>query len=138
MVLQVRGVVSEVKIHHLDPPVDRSIRIVWQLEQVLKPYHMMFKDMKGGKKQLPSQYFCKKKKSTKILKHCFLDADFRFLWGVSESNPSEKWGMNVLSLSEDSYFHFYQHTMYDSGEIKVIFSSVFSLEFPVTMQINIF
>jgi hypothetical protein len=51
--------------------MDRNIGIVRQLEQVFEPYYTMFVGLKGwggvgwgwGEKQLPSQYFCRKKKT---------------------------------------------------------------------------
>jgi len=39
-----------IKIHHSHTAVDRRIKIV-QLEQVFEPYRMLFKEMKGRKKQ---------------------------------------------------------------------------------------
>jgi hypothetical protein len=36
--------------------MDRSTKSV---RQVLEPYRMMFKELKGNEKLLPSQYFCK-------------------------------------------------------------------------------
>jgi hypothetical protein len=37
--------------------MERRIKIVRQLEQFYEPYHMMFKELRGKKKQLPSQCF---------------------------------------------------------------------------------
>jgi hypothetical protein len=37
----------------------RSTKIVRQLDQVSESYCMMFKELKGKKKQLTSQRFCK-------------------------------------------------------------------------------
>jgi hypothetical protein len=42
---------------------------------------MMFKDIKGKKKQLPSQYFCKEKKSTKNIKALFFGRGFSVFMG---------------------------------------------------------
>jgi hypothetical protein len=54
-----RRAVQRIKIHHLGPSMDSSIRIVRQLEEVLVPYRMTFRDLKGKKQQLPLQYICK-------------------------------------------------------------------------------
>jgi hypothetical protein len=58
-------VTPTIKIHHLHLSVDRSIRIVQQFKQVFEPHLMIFKELKGKKKQLPSQCFCKEKKNSK-------------------------------------------------------------------------
>jgi hypothetical protein len=48
-------------LDYLDPSMDRSIKIVRQLEQVFEPNHMMFKELKEKKKQLSLLCFCKEK-----------------------------------------------------------------------------
>jgi hypothetical protein len=44
-----------------------SIKTARELEKVFEPYCIMFKELKGKKKQLPSQCFCKAK-NTKCIK----------------------------------------------------------------------
>jgi len=41
----ISGVAPRIKIPHLDPSVVSSIRIVCQLEQDFRLYHMMFKEL---------------------------------------------------------------------------------------------
>jgi hypothetical protein len=38
VVSQIPGIVQRIKIHHSDPSMDRSIKIVEQLEQIFEPY----------------------------------------------------------------------------------------------------
>jgi hypothetical protein len=62
--------------------VDRSIKILQQLEQVFKSYRMMFKELKDKKKHLPNTG----EKEKKILKHWQegghqVFADIYFSWG---------------------------------------------------------
>jgi hypothetical protein len=45
--------------------MDRRVRIIAQLKQVFEPYCIMFRQLKGEKKQLQSQCFCKEKKDSK-------------------------------------------------------------------------
>jgi hypothetical protein len=52
-VSQICRVTPTIKLHHMDPSMDRSIKIVQQLKQVFQPYHVMFKELKETKKQLP-------------------------------------------------------------------------------------
>jgi hypothetical protein len=67
--------------------MDRSIKTVRQLQQVFEPHHVIFMGLKGEKKQIPSQRFCKEKKNVlKILKHCFGGVSITrgfslFVWG---------------------------------------------------------
>jgi hypothetical protein len=66
VVAQICGITSRIKIHNLDPSVDRSIRIAWQFKQVFKPYHMMLKELNETKKQqFLSECCCKEKKNVK-------------------------------------------------------------------------
>jgi hypothetical protein len=71
VVLQISGVSPRIKIHHLDPSMNRSIKSAWQSEWVFLSYRMMFKEVKERNKQLPLQCFWKKKTTKKILKHSF-------------------------------------------------------------------
>lgn len=105
MVLQMHGVSPRIKIHHLDPSVDGSIRIVQQFEQVFQPNHIMLKVLKEIKRHLLSQCFCKERKDTKrLLQHCLFGEGVQsimhgvwfFHGGILEPNPCKKQGMNVL------------------------------------------
>jgi hypothetical protein len=73
--------------------MNRSIKIVRQLEKVFEPYRMMFKELKGKNKQLPSQYFCKEKKKSKRYRVRSSIRDFPFSREILEFNPatSEVW-----------------------------------------------
>jgi hypothetical protein len=42
-------------------------------KQVFEPHHMIFKNLKGKKKQFPSQCFCKEKKNAKKYKNIVLE-----------------------------------------------------------------
>ena len=84
--------------------MERSIKIVRQIEQVREPYRMMFKELRGKKKQLPSQCFWKEKKKIKKKKHkkhCLERGAlnylriFYFSQEVLEPKPREKRGMSV-------------------------------------------
>ena len=81
------------------PLMERSIKIVRQLEKVCEPYRIMFKELREKKKQLPSQCFWKeKKKIKKHKKHCLGGggfADLYFSQEVLEPKPREKRGMSV-------------------------------------------
>lgn len=55
--------IPRIKIDHLDLSVDRSIRIVWQFKQVFMPYHVISKELKEKKTQLPLHCFSKKRKT---------------------------------------------------------------------------
>jgi hypothetical protein len=48
-VSQIRGVAQRMKVHHSEPSMDRSIKIVPQLEQGLEPYSIMFKGLRAKK-----------------------------------------------------------------------------------------
>ena len=50
-VSQICGFASSVKIYHSYPAMDRSIKMVRQLEQVSEPYCMMFRELGGGRKR---------------------------------------------------------------------------------------
>jgi len=50
-------------IHHSYPFVKWSMRIVRQLKQVMKPFHVLFKELKERNKHLPSHCFCKENKN---------------------------------------------------------------------------
>jgi len=52
-VSQVHRLTPSIIVHHLCPLVKQSMRIVWQLKQVLKPFHVFIQGAKG-KKQAPS------------------------------------------------------------------------------------
>jgi hypothetical protein len=56
-----------------DPSVDRSIKIIRQLEQVFQPYGKMYKELGGGRggSNCPSQCFCKEKKIVRSSKKFF-------------------------------------------------------------------
>jgi hypothetical protein len=53
MVLQICNNAPITKIYHLNPSIDRSIKIVQQLEQVFRPYCIMFVEMNGGERGGP-------------------------------------------------------------------------------------
>ena len=65
-VSQTRGVAPKKKkiLCHSDSSVDRSIRIVWHLEQVFEPHRMMNKHVKKGKKEPTITVFCTEEKNT--------------------------------------------------------------------------
>jgi hypothetical protein len=65
-------VAPRIEVHHTDPSMDRSIKIVRQIEEVFEPYCMMFKKLKGREKPLPTECFCKANIKT------FGRRDFRF------------------------------------------------------------
>lgn len=54
-----------IKVHHLDPSMDRSIKIIQQSEQVFEPYHMMFRELKGEKSALYNNVSEMKRKTQK-------------------------------------------------------------------------
>jgi hypothetical protein len=99
MFLQILGVAPRIKIHYLDPTVDRSIKIVQQLEQVFEPYRVFFKELQE-EKQLPIQRFLTHKQSAKILTYMhFLEggdeqlfADFYLSRRFLEPNDCENEG----------------------------------------------
>jgi hypothetical protein len=79
--------------------MDRSIRIVRQLEQVFQPYRMTFKELNEKKVAVSHRNVsAKKRKTLKILKPCFLgggrgSSNFRgslLFAGVLKSNLREK------------------------------------------------
>jgi hypothetical protein len=43
-----RGIIPKIKILYSDPTMNRNIKIIHYLEEVFKPYHMMFKEKRGG------------------------------------------------------------------------------------------
>jgi hypothetical protein len=49
------------KIRELDPSMERSTKIVRELEQPFAPYTMLYNEMKQKKKQLPITLFFRKK-----------------------------------------------------------------------------
>jgi hypothetical protein len=57
--------------------VDRSIRIVLQLDQNFEPYRIMFKELKG-KWQLTSQRFCKEMVVPQNIKILFFEGGLQF------------------------------------------------------------
>lgn len=75
------------------------------MEQVLDPYRMMFKKIKGETAAPHHTVTAKIIKSLKNAKTFFgfvfegaqLCMDFYFLLGVLETNPREKWGLIVLT-----------------------------------------
>jgi len=67
-VLQARRVDPRIK-HHSDPSVVRSIRIVRQLEQIFKTYHMMLRKLQGKKEEFSVILFFAKKRKTKRFKN---------------------------------------------------------------------
>jgi hypothetical protein len=66
MVLQICNNAPITKIYHLNPSIDRNIKIVQQLEQVFRPYCIMFKrderreEGGSGSSTSPSNNFFKK------------------------------------------------------------------------------
>jgi hypothetical protein len=63
-VSQIRAVAPRITIHHSDPSMDSSIKIVLHLEQVFETYRVMFKELKGDikkKKQRPIPVFLQRK-----------------------------------------------------------------------------
>jgi hypothetical protein len=63
--LAFRGFAPGIKIHRWDRSMDRSIRTVRQIEQVVGPYRVMFQELKENNQQLPLQCFCRGKKNAK-------------------------------------------------------------------------
>lgn len=63
---------TRIKIDHLDPSMDRSIRTVWQLKQVFRPCCMMFKEAVTIK-----VFWQRKENTNQTLKHSFC-----WGWGV--------------------------------------------------------
>ena len=53
MDFQILGVALRIKIHYLDPAVDRSIKIVQQLEEVFEPYRVI---LRGRRRKSSSHY----------------------------------------------------------------------------------
>jgi hypothetical protein len=67
---QIRGIAWRINVHHLDPSMDRNIRITRQLEEVLEPYCLIFKEVKEKRNIFHHNVFVKKRKpiqSTKKL-----------------------------------------------------------------------
>jgi hypothetical protein len=113
VVLQMHGVSPRIKVHHLDPSVDGSIRIVQQFEQVFQLYHMMLKVLKETKRQLLSQCFCKETKNTeRVLQHCLFGEEVQSIMhgGILEPNPCKEQGMDVPTLYKDRKISF-KHTV---------------------------
>jgi hypothetical protein len=72
------GVAPRIEVNHSDPSVDRTIKIVRQIEEVFEPYSMMFKELKRREKPLPPECFFRANTKT------FGGRNFRFsLWGES-------------------------------------------------------
>lgn len=78
--LALLGVAPRISVHHTQPSMDRSIKIVGQIEDVFEPYRMMFKELKRREKPLPSECFCKANTKT------FGGPDFRFSLGGEEKS----------------------------------------------------
>jgi hypothetical protein len=61
---QIHDVSAKIKIHHSDPSMDRSIKIVRQFEQDFEPYRVMFKELKEKKRVAPITMFLQRKEKT--------------------------------------------------------------------------
>lgn len=104
VVLQMHEVSPRIKVHHLNPLVDGSIRIVQQFEQVFQPYHIVLKILKEIKRHLLSQFFSKERKNTNSTVALFVwrAGPVNYAWslalhgGILVPNPCKKQGMNVL------------------------------------------
>jgi len=73
--------------------MDRSIKIVWELQQVFEPYRMMFKKFKGKKRSCSHRSVFAKKKNPKKYSAFFLGGgqlfkDFLFPWGEGGLDPN--------------------------------------------------
>jgi hypothetical protein len=71
-VSQILGVATGIKIHYSDPSLDKSIRIVRQIEQLFEPYCVMCKELKGAEAASITMCLQRKDKDYKILKLFFL------------------------------------------------------------------
>jgi len=88
-VSQIRGVAPRIQTFHSDTSMDKSIKIVPQLDQVLMPNSRTFKELKEKQEVDPYHSFLQRKERhsrNNILKHSFflggggsqLFADFHF------------------------------------------------------------
>ena len=82
----------------MDPSVDRSIKIVRQLEPIFEPYSKMFIQLKGKKEAAPITMFLQRKKNWGggTVNYSWIRA---FREGVLEPIPQEKQRMSVFSCT---------------------------------------
>jgi hypothetical protein len=80
----------------------RSIRNVQRLKLVFEPYHMMFKEVKGKKKQLSSQGFYREMKKAEKYQNVIFLGEGQCGWCGTKSprEVSDEWG----SVFRTSYF----------------------------------
>jgi len=95
-VSQIRGVAPRIQTFHSDTSMDKSIKIVPQLDQVLMPNSRTFKELKEKQEVDPYHSFLQRKERhsrNNILKHS-LGGD-SIIRGFSFFAKSERWCGNI-------------------------------------------
>lgn len=82
------------KVFHSDNSVDRSIRIVWQLEEVFEPCRMMHKQVKEGTDWTRHHNFSAQNRN--LLKNTKI-----FFWGGGGGQPDFRFAQGGRKASDD-------------------------------------